>query len=135
MRKISYFLSLLIVLSFGFTLFSLGGRQDNIQRLSNEQFSKQAALANHIIIDVRKPDEYKTGHIKGAINLDYLETNSFKKQILSLDPSKYYLLYCRTGVRSLNAAKVLKEKGFVNVSDLKNGISEWTGPIVSGEKE
>jgi rhodanese-related sulfurtransferase len=66
--------------------------------------------------------------------MDYLETEKFVKQVAALDPAKKYLLYCRTGKRSLNAATIMKSKGFTKVSDLKDGISEWDGPTVTDKK-
>lgn len=81
------------------------------------------------IIDVRTPDEYASGHIKGAINIDYLD-DAFETEIAKLDPAKPYLLYCRSGHRSGEAKSLMMEKGFKQVSDINGGISAWKGEIV-----
>lgn len=81
------------------------------------------------IIDVRTPDEFASGHIKGAINIDYLD-DGFETEIAKLDPAKPYLLYCRSGHRSGEAKSLMMEKGFKQVSDINGGISAWKGEIV-----
>lgn len=132
----NFFLSTLLIIIAGIVLSAAcgGSNQNGIPRLTNEQFSKQAAKANSVILDVRTPEEFNAGHIEGAILIDYLETENFTKQILTLDKSKNYLLYCRTGKRSLNAAYIMQEKGFKQVSDLKDGITGWKGPTVTPKK-
>jgi rhodanese-related sulfurtransferase len=62
------------------------------------------------------------------------DSGNFIRQIHALDPAKHYLLYCRTGKRSMNAATIMKTKGFTKVSDLRDGISEWDGPTVTDKK-
>lgn len=108
------------------------------QRPSNESISGETIADNHVnrpfaddttIIDVRTPDEYASGHIKGAVNIDYLD-DAFETQLAKLDPAKPYLLYCRSGHRSGEAKSVMMEKGFKQVSDIKGGILAWKGEIV-----
>lgn len=134
--KRNFLLSTLLIIMAGIALTVAcgGSKVDGMRRLTNEQFKQQAAKANSVILDVRTPDEFNAGHIEGAILIDYLETENFTKQILTLDKSKNYLLYCRTGKRSMNAANIMKEKGFKKVSDLKDGISGWKGSTVLGNK-
>jgi rhodanese-related sulfurtransferase len=102
----------------------------SIPRLSEKQFVRQAAQPNTVILDVRTPKEYEAAHIGGSILIDYLNTEKFTEEIQKLDSSKNYLLYCRTGKRSLHAAYLMKSKGFKKVSDLKEGITGWHGPVV-----
>ena len=54
---------------------------------------------NFVIIDVRTPEEYASGHIEKAINLDYY-SETFKDELNKLDKNKTYLIYCRSGRRS-----------------------------------
>ena len=77
-----------------------------------------------VILDVRTPDEFSSGHLSGAINIDY-EAATFKDDILKLDKDFTYLVYCRTGVRSGMAQNIMKEAGFKNVTSLIGGITEW----------
>lgn len=68
----------------------------------------------HVVIDVRTKDEYKQGHIKGAINISL---DQLRNKIDALDKSKSYIVHCRSSVRSYNAERILKENGF-NVANL-----------------
>jgi phage shock protein E len=136
MRRYLYIFSLLFISGIFIcgSCSSSKGSDNGIKRLTNAQFKKEAAKPNTVVIDVRTPEEYNEGHIEGALLMDYMQTENFVKQVQSLDPAKNYILYCRTGKRSLNAANIMVSKGFKKVSDLKDGISEWDGPIVTTKK-
>lgn len=108
---------------------------EGIPLLTNEQFASEAAQPNTVILDVRTPEEYEAGHLQGSVLIDYLDTENFKKEILALDTNKNYILYCRTGKRSYSAATLMKEKGFKNVKHLKDGITGWNGPTVTGKEK
>lgn len=78
-----------------------------------------------VILDVRRPDEFSQQVIdQKAINLD-VESPDFTTNITRMDPEKIYLVYCRTGNRSRQAAKVMTENGFNNVYNMDGGIIEW----------
>lgn len=136
MRKsIQIFSFLLLAGVLSFVSCSSNKLSDNgIKRLTNQQFRQEAKKPNTVIIDVRTPEEFQTAHIEGAKLMNVEETENFTRQIQALDPTKHYLLYCRTGKRSMNAANIMKEKGFKKISDLKGGISEWDGPTVTDKK-
>lgn len=91
-----------------------------------------ALPADAVIIDVRSPEEFAEGHLEGAQLLD-LNSGEFAAQVPSLDPEADYLLYCRSGNRSGQAASIMRDAGFSNVMDLGSveSASEKTGiPIV-----
>lgn len=92
----------------------------DVQKLSNR--------GNIGLIDVRTEGEYKEGHIPGATLMDVLQEGHFVKQIQSLDKSKSYVVYCRSGKRSKRAMELMLQNGFTHVSDLDGGIQKWTGP-------
>ncbi|MEH7249666.1 rhodanese-like domain-containing protein [Neobacillus niacini] len=79
-----------------------------------------------IILDVRTPEEYNSGHIPGSelVPLQVLEGMSE-----DLDKDKSYLLVCRSGNRSQQAAEILTSKGFKNVYNMTGGMNEWTFEI------
>lgn len=77
-----------------------------------------------VILDVRTPGEYQSGHIAGAINVDY-EGSSFVAGLEELDKSANYKVYCRSGNRSTGALAIMKELGFSNVEELDQGINSW----------
>ncbi len=70
-----------------------------------------------VIIDVRDVAEYEGGHVQGAINMS-LNEGVFEQELMGLDPSASYLLYCRSGGRSAMAMDILIRSGFASVENL-----------------
>ena len=81
-----------------------------------KQFQNEGA----IVIDVRSPQEYREGHIDGAISIPEYE---IKKKIenIVLDKDKNIVVYCSSGGRSKKAQKVLKKLGYQKVYKLYEG--------------
>jgi rhodanese-related sulfurtransferase len=96
------------------------------ETISERKFRKLMKKDNVAIIDVRTEKEYSEGHIPDAQNID-VQKEDFAAQVQSLDKSKTYLLYCRSGKRSAKALNILKETGFQKVYHLKEGFIEWDG--------
>ena len=85
----------------------------------------------HIIVDVRRQDEYDSGHIPEAILIP--NESIEKKQPEQLpDYDQIILIYCRSGNRSKQAAQKLADMGYTNIYEF-GGINTWTGEIVIGE--
>lgn len=82
-----------------------------------------------VILDVRTPWEFTDDHIEDAINLDFTDPD-FDKQIKKLDKTKYYIIYCKSGIRSINVCEILKKSGFTHVYNIKNGFKGWKSNIV-----
>ncbi|MEZ4911272.1 MAG: rhodanese-like domain-containing protein [Saprospiraceae bacterium] len=82
-----------------------------------------------IVIDVRTPEEVASGYIDGASVFADVYGSDFNEKIGSLDKNKTYLVYCRSGRRSLGAAQTMVDNGFQNVYNLTPGILGWTGTI------
>lgn len=76
------------------------------------------------IIDVRTPDEFAGGHVTSAINIDFRAAD-FEQNIDKLDKNAYYIVYCRTGVRSAGASELLLQHGFTHIINMTGGINEW----------
>jgi len=81
---------------------------------------------NPQIIDIRTPREYASGHIKGAILINYYDPN-FAQNIekAGLDKYRPIFIYCRSGHRSANAIGIFKKLGFKHIVNLAYGINEW----------
>ncbi|MFJ7934078.1 rhodanese-like domain-containing protein [Sporosarcina sp. NPDC096371] len=75
-------------------------------------------------IDVRTPAEYKGRHLKEFNNIPL---NVLKSQLGGLDKSKETIVICQSGVRSAQAAKILKKAGFTDVLNVTGGMSAWRG--------
>jgi rhodanese-related sulfurtransferase len=86
--------------------------------------NRKANNPHLIILDVRTPQEFSTGHLKGALNIDF-KSPDFASKIDELDKSATYLVYCLVGGRSGKAMKLMQEKGFSKVFNLEGGITKW----------
>lgn len=69
------------------------------------------------IIDVRTPEEFNEGFVKGAVNIDVSNPN-FESEIAKLDKEAAYSIYCRSGNRSAVAIEIMRDAGFTNLVDL-----------------
>lgn len=90
-------------------------------------FDEFSSTENSVIIDVRTPEEFNDFRIPSSINIDFYDSEFFFNQVSSLDKTKNYFLYCKSGVRSNNSCKIMQELGFKNVYNLIGGISDWDG--------
>ena len=77
-----------------------------------------------VIIDVRSSQEFKEGHINGAINIPYYEISKNVTNLLK-DKNQEIVLYCEAGVRSKQAYKKLKRFKYIKVFSLFKGIENW----------
>ena len=104
---------------------------------SYTQISQEAAKEmmaqddGHIIVDVRRQDEYDAGHIPGAILIPNESIGTEQLEELP-DLNQVILIYCRSGNRSKQAAQKLFDMGYTNIYEF-GGIIDWTGEIVTDE--
>jgi rhodanese-related sulfurtransferase len=89
-----------------------------------DTIGKRSGDSDFVLLDVRTPKEFREERIEGAVMVDYLSP-SFRDEVAKLDRGKSYLVYCRTGHRSLGAVDVMRELGFRNVLHLAGGITKW----------
>ena len=75
-----------------------------------------SVLSSRIVIDVRSPAEVAEGAVVGATSLDF-NAGEFQEKIGDFDRNAAYLLYCRSGSRSGQAAAIMKDLGFTDVID------------------
>jgi len=118
---------LLIIMSFFSSFYTTSAQSsDAISVLNKNQFAEAIQGKKVVLVDVRTPEEYSEGFIEGAINIDYFDQQSFIKQISALDKKEPVYLYCRSGNRSMKAARQLVSLGFENVYDLAGGYMAWS---------
>jgi rhodanese-related sulfurtransferase len=89
------------------------------------EFSKKITESGVVILDVRTPGEFAEGYIEGAQNIDF-QTGNFENEIAALDKNVTYAVYCRSGNRSGQAAKIMHDAGFQDVYNLDGGVIDWT---------
>ena len=82
----------------------------------------------HIIVDVRRQDEYDEGHIPDAVLIPN-ESITDKQPDELHDLNQIILVYCRSGRRSKEASQKLTDMGYTNVYEF-GGINTWTGEVV-----
>jgi len=83
----------------------------------------QMSATPHQIIDVRSPEEFAAGHVKGAINIPFDQIEQNHNLLNTLKPSTL-VVYCRSGRRAGIFEKTLTEKGF-NLLHLSGDMNAW----------
>ena len=68
------------------------------------------------VIDVRTPEEFASGHLADARNID-VQSDSFLTEVDGLDRDATYVLYCRSGARAGAAGEMMVEMGFTDVAN------------------
>ena len=105
-----------------------GSKVDYKQITTEEAIIMMAEESDYIILDVRTPEEYESGHIKDAINIPNEIIGD--KEIAELpDKERLIMIYCRSGNRSKQASEKLVELGYTNIVEF-GGINTWTEEIV-----
>ena len=106
------------------------GMMNSYKQISQEE-AKEMMLRDdgHIVVDVRRQDEYDAGHIPGAILIPNEDIGTVPlEELPNLD--QIILIYCRSGNRSKQAAQKLFDMGYTNLYEF-GGILTWTGEIVT----
>lgn len=98
--------------------------KDKFTNLSSDEFERLIEDRNVQRLDVRTVAEYSEGHIPGSININILDNNFSSAADEVLDKSLPVAVYCKSGRRSRNAARLLVKKGYT-VYNLDKGILNW----------
>lgn len=98
--------------------------KDKFTNLSSDEFERLIEDRNVQRLDVRTVAEYSEGHIPGSININILDDNFSSAADEVLDKSLPVAVYCKSGRRSRNAARLLVKKGYT-VYNLDKGILNW----------
>lgn len=107
-----------------------GNVPDSFRQISQDEAKEMMRRDDgHVVVDVRRQDEYDAGHIPGAILIPNESIGSERPALLP-DLDQIILIYCRSGNRSKQAAKKLFEMGYTNLYEF-GGINTWTGEIVT----
>lgn len=111
-----------IIIVSGFIIYSSPSSQEQTVLPASAFMQALSATPDAVLVDVRTPTEYQSGHLKGAINLDE-EDAGFSAAVSHLDMSKTYFLYCRSGHRSALAAATMRAAGFAHLYELQGGVT------------
>ena len=104
----------------GFAAWQHAGREtDQIPAASAEEFAAILKDRKVKVIDVRKPGEFESEHVNGAVNLPLDNINDV---IGEIDPEKEYYVHCAGGYRSMIFNSILKARGYDKLIDIKGGF-------------
>jgi len=122
---------ILITIIMSFSFFGLFGQTNKFKTVDVAEFAKAVSDTSYVVLDVRTQAEHADGHIPGThFNIDVLEDSFTEIVLKTLSKDKPVALYCRSGNRSKNAARILADKGY-QVLELGTGFRGW----VSAGKE
>lgn len=98
----------------------LDSRNSNVKSITGKDALQAHAEGRATLIDVRTPAETSQGKLKGALEMN-ITSMDFKNNISKLDRSKPYILYCRSGMRSARACKIMEKEGFTDLTNVSGG--------------
>ncbi len=93
------------------------------EALDAKSFQEAIGQGKALLVDVRTPAEYASGHLEGSLNVDWTGPN-YEAEFAKLPKDQPLLLYCRSGGRSGQALEYLKSKGY-QVQHMDGGIGAW----------
>ncbi len=118
----------ILLIIFVLSMLTMPGAANDFLSISpsqaNELIQKEKSNPDFVIIDMRTPLEFKGGHIKDAVLIDYY-SKTFIQEMQSLDKGKIYLIYCRSANRSTKALAKIKNMGFESLYNMNQGIIGW----------
>jgi len=121
---------ILIFLLIATACVSSPKKQAQMNELAPDAWAElQEQTSASVILDVRTAEEFESGYIKGALNLDIRGGADFLVSIEKLDKSKSYFVYCRSGARSGQACQLMSQMGFSAVYNLEGGVLAWEGDL------
>lgn len=95
-----------------------------IENLDAADFKAKVDSGNGTILDVRTSGEVAQGYIANAVIID-LYDQDFIGQLSNLPRDKEVYVYCASGVRSVQAAEILRQNGFTKIYNLSDGLMDW----------
>ena len=128
-KKLTAFVIILLVTLWGCNLLSPDAESD--QQFTTVSPKEASALiekhkgdSDFVILDIRTPGEYQSGHIENSIMIDF-HSRTFALDVGRLDKGKTYLVHCRSGNRSTRSMKLFKKLEFQKIYHLSSVINGW----------
>jgi rhodanese-related sulfurtransferase len=98
---------------------------DNDPRMSAAELLTASAQAEApLVLDVRSREEFRDGHVPGAVNVEYRLLPRVVDR-LEADPARPVVVYCETGYRSRIARSTLRDAGFTEIYQLEGDMRAW----------
>ena len=97
-----------------------------LEMVSADQIDRYAGMPGVVLIDLRTPEEFRKGHIRGALNISYDELEEGKRP----PRGKLLILYCERGAASLAMGRELAEEGY-QVKSVTGGLRAYRGSLLT----
>ena len=128
-KKLLILIVMQFILLFGLVPMSYSLQQSqNIIAVTPKEAAdltkKHLGDIDFVILDIRTPGEYQSGHLPNSILIDFY-SKEFVDKISRLDKTKKYLLYCRSGNRTGRSLNLFRQLKFKLVYHMSNGIIGW----------
>jgi len=128
-KKLTAFVIIIAVIFWGFIVWSPSAQSD--QQFTTVSPKEASALIDKhkgdpdfVILDIRTPGEYQSGHIENAIMIDFY-SKTYAQEVNRLDKAKTYLIHCRSGNRSTRSMALFEKLHFQKIYHLSSGINGW----------
>ncbi|NUM31023.1 MAG: redoxin domain-containing protein [Bacteroidetes bacterium] len=116
--------NILLVISIAILSVCNGCNTSKNEILGSKEFSEIIKQKEIQLIDIRTPEEFSTGYIEGASNIDFYDPAFFEK-MTKLDKKRPLAIYCKSEGRTKEALKMLADAGFEKIYMLKGGLLSW----------
>jgi rhodanese-related sulfurtransferase len=128
-KKLTAFGIILAVTFLAFILLPPSAQSDQqftavSPREASALIEKNEGNSDFVILDIRTPGEYQSGHIENSIMIDFY-SKTFAEEVNRLDKGKTYLIHCRSGNRSTRSMELFKKLQFQKIFHLSSGINGW----------
>lgn len=112
-----------VLMIAGIVLLTSGSTARAAERIASSEYQSQFVVpgAGHVLLDVRTPEEFASGHIHGAINIS---VESLASRLNEVPMGQPIVVYCRSGNRSAKAVEILANAGYSHLYDL-GGLNGW----------
>lgn len=107
-----------------FSFFSIAQKNGRLEILDTKVFDTKLIHLKGNLIDIRTPEEFAEGAMKGAKNINW-ESKDFKKEMKEIASNQPVFIYCSGGYRSKEAGEWMIKNGFTTVIMLENGYDAW----------
>ncbi|WP_338556367.1 rhodanese-like domain-containing protein [Paenibacillus sp. KS-LC4] len=114
---------ILLAMFLLWTLYQSFASVKGLRNLTAQQFKSE--YKGNKLIDVRESHEFKGRHIAGAVNIPL---SQLSQRLDEIPQDRQVYLYCQSGMRSKQAAKLLSRSGYSQLAHLRGGIMSWNGP-------
>lgn len=116
------YLNYLVLALIAFFLISRIMPTKGVRQISTQELKNELKDKNKQYIDVRTPGEFNARNIKGFKNIPLQQLH---QKVTELSKEKEVVVICQSGMRSNKASKLLKSKGFNQVTNVKGGMNTW----------